>query len=149
MKLWEVKHDYYCSETNFYKAGGPVQHKTWHDFLESMGNCDMDYNLLFRWDWIPPYKDGDSDNPIQWRGDENYRDCKLQLFWMQQRKGLFVCHEVEVCRADEPAVREWLQPRLNYLMRLWEPLVPATKKGGRELHRQLQELRAYKAQELR
>lgn len=87
-----------------------------------MGESDAELNLLFRWDWEAPHVDDDSENPIEWRGDENYRDSTLKTFWVLQRKGIFMCHEVDVCRADEPAVRAWLEERMKHLLKLWEPL---------------------------
>lgn len=39
-----------------------------------------------------------------------------------QRKGYHSTSIVEVCRADESAVIEFLQPRLEYLLQLWLPL---------------------------
>jgi len=41
---------------------------------------------------------------------------------MGQRKGLYRWSIIEVCRADEPAVIAFLQPRLEHLASLWLPL---------------------------
>lgn len=122
-RLWEVVHPYYCSESNRYSNEAYARHSSWRDFMESMGNSDPDLNLLFRWDWRAPREDDDWEKPIAWQGDENYRDSILQLFWVLQRKGIFMCHEVSVCRADEPAVRAWLKGRMRHLLELWKPLV--------------------------
>jgi len=81
-------------------------------------DSDMDYNLLFRFDWI----EQDDDCNETFNGDVNYRNGKLKLFWLGQRKGLYRWSIVEVCRADEPAVIEFLKPRFEYLKSLWEPL---------------------------
>lgn len=120
--LWEVRHPYYCNEGNFYSRDPYCFHKSWGDFAYSMGDSDPELNLLFRWDWVAPHEDGDFDKAIKWEGDENYRDSTLKLFWVMQRKGIFACHEVSVCRADEPAIRLWLQERVKHLLKLWEPL---------------------------
>lgn len=74
-------------------------------------------NLVFRWDWK---EDEDEETPFN--GDVNYPNGKLLIFWMGQRKGLYSWSEIAVCRADEPAVREWLQQRYDYLSKLWRPL---------------------------
>lgn len=120
--LWEVEHSYYCNEGNYFDGDCNKKFKSWQDFMDEMGNADLDMNLLFRWDMIPPYKDESSENPIIWQGDENYRDCVLKLFWMGQRKGLYFSQTVEVCRSDESAIREYLTQRFEHLKLLWSPL---------------------------
>ena len=128
--LWEVDHDYYCNESN------TVRHGSWSEFVEGMGKSDLDMNLLFRWDWSV-HKD-DDEKPIH-HPDPYYRDATLQTFWVMQRKGYLACHEVSVCRNDEPEVRKWLASRFTHLAKLWLPLSPAdvqdesdvsTQKGG-------------------
>lgn len=122
--LWEVDHPYYCNEGNYFAPPGECSchYRRWQDFVESEGDSDFDMNLLFRFDWVSPRKDGDPDEPIEWQGDENYRDCTLELFWMGQRKGLYRYTIIDVCRADEPKVREWLRERWEHMRTLWEPL---------------------------
>lgn len=116
--LWEANHSYYCSESNYFSNDCQTSHKSWADFIAEEGDADIDMNLVFRWDW----REGpDWDLPI-YNGDPNYRNGKLWLFFVGQRKGLFRSVEVEVCRADEPAVRQWLQTRFDHLMGLWEPI---------------------------
>ena len=122
--LWEVKHAYYCNEGNYFARGDQQPHmkyRNWAEFIAEEGDSDFDYNLLFRWDW----KEENDNGEATFNGDVNYRNGRLFLFWMGQRKGLYRWTEIEVCRADEPAIREWLQPRLNYLMKLWAPLTGA------------------------
>jgi len=122
-RLWEVKHDYYCAESNFYARGDqqPFQsYKRLADFLAEEGDADLDWNLVFRWDWK---EDPDEEAGISaYNGDDNYRNGKLLLFIMNQRKGLYRWVEVSVCRADEPAVIEYLRPRWEHLQKLWAPL---------------------------
>ena len=117
--LWEVKHSYYCESGQYF--GGETttfDYKTFPDFLESMGDCDLDYNLLFRWDW----SENDEEGNTNFNGDNYYRNGKLSLFFMAQRKGYHFTNCVEVCRADEPVVRAFLEPRLAHLLSLWEPV---------------------------
>ncbi|WP_454695714.1 hypothetical protein [Achromobacter aegrifaciens] len=129
--LWEVDHSYYCTEGQFFTT--QVNHQTiwpfssWADFIAEMGDADLDYNMLFRWDWDEQDDDG---NPT-FNGDPYYRNGKLKLFFMVQRKGFHSCSIVDVCRADEPAVIQYLQPRLAHLVSLWEPLAaqPTTKES--------------------
>ncbi len=128
-RLWEIKHAYYCNEGNFYANGCGSHFERWQDFMESEGDADLNYNLLFRFDFEPPYEDGDSDKPIKWQADENYRDCTLKLFYMGQRKGAYRFATVDVCRADEPMIREWLRTRFEYMMELWQPFSIAKALG--------------------
>lgn len=123
--LWDVDHPYYCNEANYYSNECHARYVRWQDFIAEQGDMDLDLNLLFRWDWKAPRKDGEFEQPVEWVGDENYRDCNLQFFFIEQRKGLFRCVEVNVCRADELAVRKWLQIRYEHLLKLWTPFVSA------------------------
>jgi hypothetical protein len=122
MNLWEAEHPYYCNEGNYYAKGNEqpfARYKSWPEFMDSEGHSDPDYNLLFRWDWR---ENEDWGHGTAFTGDENYRNGVLLLFWMGQRKGLYRWTEIEVCRADEGAVREFLTDRLAHLKTLWEPL---------------------------
>jgi hypothetical protein len=120
--LWEVDHDYYCEQSNYYAPGReqPFQeYGSLAGFLAEEGESDMDYNLVFRWDW----REEDMETgQCSYNGDDSYRNGKLLLFIMNQRKGLYRWVVVSVCRADEPAVIKYLQPRLRHLMKLWQPL---------------------------
>ena len=113
--LWEVNHPYYCNLGNYYSNEPGAEFKSWADFLAEYGDADFDYNLLFRFDWKE-----EEDRPH--KGDDNYRNGRLEIFWMGQRKGLYNFSIIEVCRADEPAVIEFLKPRWEHMKRLWEPL---------------------------
>lgn len=119
-RLWEVTHAYYCNLGNYFNNDCGFKYKSFQDFAAEWGDADFDYNLLFRWDWNEENEETGESN---FNGDVNYRNGELQLFWMLQRKGKYQYCTVEVCRADEPAVIEFLQPRLEHLKSLWEPLV--------------------------
>ncbi len=111
--LWEIRHSYYCSDQNYYTSDSVIgKFDTWADFFDEMGECDPDQSLLFRFDWE---EDGHN-------GDDNYRSGILRLFWMGQRKGVYYCSKVKVCRNDEPAVLEFLQKRWEHLHGLWAPV---------------------------
>jgi hypothetical protein len=119
--LWEVDHAYCCNLGNYFATSRDLpitRFKSFADFLSEWGDADFDYNLLFRWDW---HEGEDHDLP-PYNGDDNYRNGLLLIFWMGQRKGLYQWSEIEVCRADEPEVIKFLQPRFEHLMKLWEPL---------------------------
>lgn len=116
--LWESGHDYYCNEGNFYSNDCGAHYKRLSEFLEAEGEADLDYNLVFRWDWV----EGEDCGAQGFNGDVNYRNGLLKVFFMGQRKGLFRFATVEVCRADEGAVKEYLEPRFKHMMELWSPL---------------------------
>lgn len=115
--LWEVHHAYYCNNGNYFNNDCGHEYKSWHEFLDEMGDADMNYNLLFRWDW----EEGEDHGLAEYNGDDNYRHAKFNLYFMGQRKGLFTYSIVDVCRADEPAILEYLAPRWRYINSLWEP----------------------------
>lgn len=127
VRLWDVDHPYYCNEGNYFASYDDccAKYDRWQDFIADQGDSDLDMNLVFRWDWDAPREDEDPDKPIKWQGDENYRDCQLKLFYMGQRKGYYRWVIVDVCRADEPAVREWLQIRWDHMQKLWAPFTTA------------------------
>lgn len=110
--LWEVKHPYYCSESNFYSREPYTRWGTWPEFRAAYEDADMDMNMVFRFDW----------HENEAHADVYYRNGNLQMFFMSQRKGIFACHEISVCRADEASVIEFLRPRWEYMKALWQPL---------------------------
>lgn len=105
-KLYECKHDYYCQHENHYSNNTVTFFDSWKDFYECWGDSDMDYNLLFRWDW---------------NIDEETGENELYLYWMLQRKGAYICSIVKVKKEDEPKIKKWLNKRYNHLNKLWEP----------------------------
>ena len=115
MHLWEIDHPYYCNEGNYYaRESVGSEYKRWQDFLEENKDVDLDLNLIFRFDWV---EEEDS-----YTGDDNYRNGILKIFWMGQRKGLYRYSRVEVCRADELSIIQFLKPRWEHLRLLWEPI---------------------------
>jgi hypothetical protein len=108
--LWDVEHPYYWNEGNYYKNGCHHNAGTWGDFIAEVADWDMDYNLLCRWDWEKP---------------ERGVIGTLKTFWVGQRKASLWSMECVVHPDEEPAVREFLQARLDHLMKLWAPLVPS------------------------
>lgn len=119
--LWDVKHDYYCSETCFFTNKDLVtRYRSWAEFFAAEGDNAPYYNLLFRWDWRLANDDGE-DKPAP-DFDDNYRGYVLSMFWMIQRKGYHRTTEVEVCRNDEPEVHSFLERHWRYVAGLWAPI---------------------------
>jgi hypothetical protein len=119
--LWEVDHPYYCNQGNYYAPGNDqpmTQHRSWAEFMAEEGDADINCNLVFRWDW----REGEDWELGEYNGDDYYRHAKFLIFFMGQRKGLYRWAEVDVCRADEPAIIEYLRPRWDHLRKIWEPL---------------------------
>jgi hypothetical protein len=111
--LWEIEHPYYCNLGNYFDNNCGNEYESWADFAAEEGDSDFDMNLLFRFDWL----EADPEER-HWGNEEE----ELRLFWIGQRKGLYRFTQIKVTKADEPAVREWLQKRLDYLLELWLPL---------------------------
>lgn len=117
MHLWEAKHPYYATEGNFFESGLHTTYKSWSDFLPEWRDADMDMNHVYRWDWY----EGEDEGAGEYTGDDNYRNGVLKLFYIGQRKAKCFSCEVSVCRADEPAVLAFLQPRFEHLFTMWTP----------------------------
>lgn len=84
----------------------------------SFYTADDDYNLLYRWDWKIP-------DPSDYEGEgEEMPPEQLKLFYMLQRKARPHSVTVNVDRADEPEIREWLKKKWYHLQRLWVPFAP-------------------------
>jgi hypothetical protein len=120
--LWEASHPYYCQDGNYCMNGAHHEYKSWAEFIDDNGDADPDYNLVYRFDWL----EGEDAGAMSFNGDVNYRNGVLKVYWMGQRKACARSSAVEVCRADEPAVIEFLRPRLNHLLKLWTPLLPSS-----------------------
>ncbi len=75
-----VEHSYYCSNTNYYSLKETYHYATWDDFMVEMGDVDKNLNFLFRFD----IKENEETNKYY-----------AELFYMQQRKGLFVISIVD------------------------------------------------------
>jgi hypothetical protein len=111
--LWEVEHPYSCAPDNYFGQGQCEQtvFLSWAEFLEEYGAADLDYNLVFRWDWTRAT-----------RKNELLED-QFEIFFMKQRKGIYQSARIDgIRKQDEPEVRAWLEPRFKHLLSLWEPL---------------------------
>jgi hypothetical protein len=121
--LWDSNHPYYCNQSNYYATTTVEErYSSWQAFLKDFGDCDMDLNLVFRWDWLCVEDD-----------DSGALRDDLLIFFLGQRKGRYYFARVcDIQKSEEPSVRAWLQPRLDYLLELWAPMQPATSKKAEE-----------------
>lgn len=120
--LWEYVHPYYCEMQNFrarVSEGCSTHYESWQDFLGAWGDTDLDYNLLFRWDWLAKRDDdGEPVAPLTGNGGE------MRLCFMLQRKGDYRCATVTNMREeDEPSVVKFLTERAQHMRSLWAPLL--------------------------
>ena len=133
MRLWEVNHPYYSSESNFYSDEPGERFESWADYLDRWGSSDLDLNLLFRWDWIKPdpsdYLSPADPEAAAYPQEVLPETDTLWLFYILQRKGIYLANNVAVTEDDEPSVREFLMPRLAHLLLMWEPLTRANRQG--------------------
>lgn len=121
MTLWESDHPYHATSGCFYSRDCHENFGSWSDFMESWGDSDYDYNLLYRWDWH--------------EGEEHEIPAgiaELKLFFMLQRKAAPRSVSVRVSRSDESSVREWLQARWEHMIKVWDPLSSARAKKAKE-----------------
>ncbi len=111
-KLWEIEHDYYCSELNYYERDSIAIFDSWCEFMQEREHEDRDYNLIFRFDWEENYDT-----------EDGYVGDILKLFYMQQRRGLFHSIFVKVKKSEEDEIKKWLIVRAYDMKKLWEPLI--------------------------
>jgi len=112
-RLWEAEHPYYAQRGNYFNNNCHQNFESWADFIAAEGDSDPDMNLIYRWDWIPA------------KPSDGCDDDELSIFIVGQRKAIHrSCTISPISRDDEPAVRAWLQPRLELLMKIWLPVTP-------------------------
>lgn len=112
-----VDHPYYCHTNNYYSNEAAAEFDTWAEFYEDWGDANNDWNLFFRWD-VKKY------DPEEQEEGEERSGFYMELFVMGQRKGLFIpvtVHSIQ--EEDLPQILEFLRPRMDYLLKLWAPLL--------------------------
>ena len=103
-----IDHSYYCSEYNYYDNDTRFHQPTWDDFMSKMGDADMDFNLIFRWDIML---------------NEDTNEYYMELFYMQQRHGKFIVWVIDnVTDEDEESIKEFLSKYWQYMTELWKPI---------------------------
>lgn len=103
-----TKHDYYCSDSNYYSNDPSGRYATWADFYEEFHDSDIDMNLIFRWD-------------IGKRDNSNRYFC--QIFMIHQRKGIF--SPIYIDYMDESDVDSFVQlikQHWDKLTSIWTPI---------------------------
>ena len=117
-----TEHSYYCSQNNYYSTDGQERYLNWSEFADEYGNCDLDYNMIFRFDIVyssrywNKYEDEEIDSSLLQDGD-----LELQLFMIQQRRGRFVPIIIsEIRKRDIPDIENFLNKHYLYLKELWK-----------------------------
>lgn len=114
--LAHIEHPYYCETSRWCEHQGNPKFDSWAEFTDSaFHDGDRDQNLLIRWDWTtrPDYDGPDPDAQVD----------ELLLFFVLQRKPIFVAAKVRVDPADEPAVTVWLRECAAALADTWKPFL--------------------------
>ena len=108
-----INHPYYCSDSNYYSTKPGDTFETATDFLDNWENCDIDMNLVFRWD-VKPNLD-DDENPLG--------TYYAEVFIMQQRKGIFYPIYIRSISDDEvDRFVIYLKKHQEVLSAIWKPL---------------------------
>jgi len=128
--LWEINHPYYCSESGYYYStegpsaisgwGEPMHYESFSEFVGEWSDCDLDMNLVFRWDWVKRVPDETLPEGYGPRLDSEGNLSTLTLFFMMQRKGCKKVITIDMKDSDEPKVIEYLKPRWEHMKLLWE-----------------------------
>lgn len=120
--LWEIDHNYYCCEGNYFAPLSKAHEdfECWEDFIGEWAFYSnpvyLNMNLIWRWDWVIVEDDEERDGtPVP-----PYHE--LRLYFMGQRKAHGHSIHVRVTKDDEPAVREYLKPFAEYMRTLWEDI---------------------------
>ena len=109
-------HSYYCCDTRWnQRRDEKAEFDCWEDFKSDWcpenRTYDDDLNHLFRFDLQQKYEE---------KTDDNTGSMQLLLFFMLQRKGLFVPVTVNnITEADMPEITEFLQKRWEYIKKQW------------------------------
>lgn len=109
-----VKHDYYCSESNYYSREPSQKFETMTEFLDCMEDADIDMNLVFRWD----IKNRSDD-------DEGIKVGRYyaEVFIIMQRKGIFKpCFISHVNEAEIPRFKAYLEKHWQTMLQIWTPV---------------------------
>ncbi len=115
-KMTGAEHPYYCSSNEMEVVDGIEA------YIKMMSGYDIDMNLVLRWDF---YKaddlySGDPEDEKHY-GRPGTHLCKVT--YVMQRKGyLRADHVINLTKEQMPALINWLRPRYERLLELWNPL---------------------------
>jgi hypothetical protein len=129
--FWETAvHPYHGPDSNYYAAPSQNQENietfsSWANAEAHLASLDQDYNLLYRWDYIPgatpeEFAESEADGyPLDPEAD----GPRLTFYFVQQYRGTFYwVHLLTPQASDEEAIRAYLMDQFEYLKRTWAPL---------------------------
>lgn len=103
-----IKHDYYCADSNYFSYESSKYWDNWSDFYNEYKDCDIDLNLIFRWD-IVQY--------------ENASTYYMKIFVIHQRKGIFAPHTIRLIEeSDVIEIINILRAHYRKLISIWNPV---------------------------
>lgn len=102
-RLWEIKHPYYCADSQWY-----FEFDSWDDFLSNMLGADKDYNFLIAWHWR------DSNDP-----DWELKTDLLHLTYIRQRMGTLYTYKITVDKQDERRITQFLLEHWLHVVETW------------------------------
>lgn len=101
-----IKHDYYCSDNNYYSNQAALYYDTFSDFYSEFRDADVDMNLVFRWD----VKESSKGTHL------------LQIFMMNQRNGIYRPIYISVFNENDVELFvKYLKPHIEKLKSIWKP----------------------------
>ncbi len=123
-----------------------MKYDSFDKFLSESKHEDLDLNFIVRWDWkdivdeekeIEREKEKEKEiveitstpkkrikrNKETLHVDGNSIPGTLHLYYLQQRKGIFLSCIIQVTRADESKILEFLKPRWDYMKSVWTPFI--------------------------
>lgn len=117
--LYAVDHDYFIeADPGYYQPGWYREFASWDDFMLEYQDAEPCWNLVVRFDmeWF----DEECERMVP--TDRTSEPGELRVYFLAQRKAKFWVCKIKVHRSDERRIRNWLQPRWEYLRSLWFPL---------------------------
>jgi hypothetical protein len=107
-KLWEDGGSYF-TDGEWHDNNIGNHYSSWKEFLEEWEDADDGMNYVVNWSWMPKSDDE------TWHKDSYYRDGTLMILFVMQRKGFYNPQTIDVCKADEPAVKEYLKTKFEVI----------------------------------
>jgi len=114
LKNLSIDHPYYASDSNFYSNEASTRWETMTEFLDEFECCDIDMNLIYRWDFHNRSDDEDGSKVGRYYAE---------IFIIKQRKGIYApqhinhVNEKEAERFVKFAAKHWQR-----LQEMWKPI---------------------------
>ena len=108
-ELASIKHQYYCSSSNYYSNDASCRYETMTDFLDEWEPFDVDMNLCFRWDVYSP-------------DERETEEFTADIFIMLQRKGIFrPCSVASFKQHEVERFMDYAKKHHDRIKQIWAP----------------------------